>query len=172
MRTKSVRCVTNPPPFLKTSTMIITVLDGWRRRVNYHQQVIEQEDFSLVDAAALTPVWVGNLKELTAAHQPAVRQRQHLGDTHTINLSADRSAEQRWRRRRGLRASCRPPCAPRPGPETRGHRWSSAPTSGCVRRWRPAGRGGCPDRCPHLTETHTHTQSQSLCQMYSSCTLG
>lgn len=63
--------------------MIITVLDGWRRRVRYHQQVVEQEDFSLVDAAALTPVGVGNLEELTAAHQPAVRQRQHLGHTHT-----------------------------------------------------------------------------------------
>lgn len=63
--------------------MIVTALDGWQWRVDYHQQVVEQEDFSLVDAAALTPVGVGNLKKLTAAHQPAVRQRQHLGYTHT-----------------------------------------------------------------------------------------
>lgn len=37
-------------------------------RIHYHEQVIEQEDFSLVDAAPLTSVWIGNLKQLTAAH--------------------------------------------------------------------------------------------------------
>ena len=44
----------------------------------YHQQVVEQEDFSLVDAASLTSVWIRNLVELTAAHQPAMRHREHL----------------------------------------------------------------------------------------------
>lgn len=54
-----------------------------KTRCGYHQQVIEQEDFSLVDAAPLTSVWIGNLKQLTAAHQPPVRHGEHLGDTHT-----------------------------------------------------------------------------------------
>lgn len=48
----------------------------------YHKQVVEQEDFSLVDAAPLSSVWIGNLEQLTAAHQPAMRQRQHLQHTH------------------------------------------------------------------------------------------
>lgn len=47
--------------------------------MSYHQQVIEQEDLSLVDAAPLGSVRVGNLEQLAAAHQPAVRQRQNLG---------------------------------------------------------------------------------------------
>ncbi len=51
--------------------------------IGYHEQVVEQEDFSLVDAAPLSSVWIWNLKQLTAAHQPAMRQGQHLQRTHT-----------------------------------------------------------------------------------------
>lgn len=51
--------------------------------IDYHQQVVEQEDFSLVDAAPLSSVRIRNLEQLTAAHQPAMRQGQHLQHTHT-----------------------------------------------------------------------------------------
>lgn len=34
-----------------------------------------------MDSAALCPVWVGNLEQLTAADQAAVGQRQHLVST-------------------------------------------------------------------------------------------
>lgn len=46
--------------------------------LTYHQQVVEQEDLPLVNAAPLRSVRVGNLEQLTAAHEPAMRQRQHL----------------------------------------------------------------------------------------------
>lgn len=49
--------------------------------VDYHQQVVEQEDFSLVDAAPLAPVWIRDLEQLTAANQSAMRQGEHLQHT-------------------------------------------------------------------------------------------
>lgn len=51
--------------------------------IDYHEQVVEQEDFSLVNATPLTSVWIWNLEQLTAAHQPAVRHGEHLPHTHS-----------------------------------------------------------------------------------------
>jgi len=48
------------------------------RRPAHHQQVVEEEDLALVQPQALGPVGVGDLVELTAAHQAPVGQGQHL----------------------------------------------------------------------------------------------
>lgn len=124
----------------------------------YHEQVVEKEDFSLMDAAPLGPVRIGNLEQLTAAHQPAVGQRQNLRHRRTWfyppTVSSSFLFTQANRGLDVLRVSCRPPSSPPPGPVTRGRRWSSAPTSGSVRRWPPAGLWGYPDHYPHLWDTH------------------
>ena len=133
----------------------------------YHQQVVEQEDFSLVDAASLTSVWIRNLVELTAAHQPAMRHREHLRKppppphTHTHTHAQSVPGEGSFRHGIGpglqggiLQASCQQPSSPQPGPERRGHRWSAVPISGSAHRWPPEGLWGCPDRYRPLKEAH------------------
>lgn len=124
---------------------------------DYHEQVVEQEDFSLVDAAPLTSVWIRNLKQLTAAHQPAVRHGEHLPPPHThtqsqspVKVPHDGASAQRD----VSQAFCRQPSSPRPGPGRRGHRWSSAPISGSFHRWPPEGLWGCPGRYQPLLEAH------------------
>ena len=49
----------------------------------YHQQVVEQEDLPLVKTQLLQLVGVWHFKEPAVAHQPAVRQGQHLGGSTT-----------------------------------------------------------------------------------------
>lgn len=44
----------------------------------YHQEVIKQEDFSLVQSKFLGLIWVWNLEEPAVADQPPVRQRENL----------------------------------------------------------------------------------------------
>ena len=44
----------------------------------YHQDVIKQEDFSLVQPELLGLLWVWNLEEPAVADQPLVGQREHL----------------------------------------------------------------------------------------------
>lgn len=44
----------------------------------YHNEVVEEEDFSLVRRLLLGLVDVGDLEEPTAAHQPPVRDREDL----------------------------------------------------------------------------------------------
>lgn len=131
---------------------------------DHHEQVVEEEDFPLMDAAPLSSVWIRNLEELTAANQPAVRQGQHLQQKHKHsvvfvyflwNLSSFSGLT--WLERLRSQwffspASFRPPSSPPPEPETRGHRWSSAPISGFFRRWRLEDLEGCPDRYRRLRE--------------------
>lgn len=51
---------------------------GTLRATTYHQEVVKQEDLSLVQPELLGLVRVRNLKESTVAHQPPVGQREHL----------------------------------------------------------------------------------------------
>lgn len=44
----------------------------------YHQEVVKQEDFSLVQSEFLRLIWVWNLKEPAVADQPPMGQREHL----------------------------------------------------------------------------------------------
>lgn len=44
----------------------------------YHQEVIKQEDFSLMQSEFLGLIWVWNLEESAVADQPPVRQRENL----------------------------------------------------------------------------------------------
>lgn len=44
----------------------------------YHNEVVEEEDFSLVRRLLLGLVDIGDLEEPTAAHQPSVRDREDL----------------------------------------------------------------------------------------------
>lgn len=44
----------------------------------YHNEIVEEEDFSLVRRLLLGLVDVGHLEEPTAAHQAPVRDREHL----------------------------------------------------------------------------------------------
>lgn len=44
----------------------------------YHQKVVEQEDFSLVQSKFLGLIWVWNLEEPAVADQPPVGQGEHL----------------------------------------------------------------------------------------------
>lgn len=44
----------------------------------YHNQIVEEEDFSLVRRLLLGLVDIGHLEEPTAAHQPSVRHREDL----------------------------------------------------------------------------------------------
>lgn len=44
----------------------------------YHNEVVEEEDFSLVRRLLLGLVDVGDLEEPAAAHQPSVRDREDL----------------------------------------------------------------------------------------------
>lgn len=59
----------------------------------YHNEVVEEEDFSLVRCLLLGLVDVGDLEEPTAAHQPSVRDREDLRkdrsfhDRHTFSQS-------------------------------------------------------------------------------------
>lgn len=48
------------------------------RGTTYHQKVIKQEDFSLVQSKFLGLIWVWNLEEPAVADQPPVRQRENL----------------------------------------------------------------------------------------------
>lgn len=44
----------------------------------YHQEVVKQEDFSLMQSEFLGLIWVWNLEESAVADQPPVRQREDL----------------------------------------------------------------------------------------------
>lgn len=44
----------------------------------YHQQVVKEEDFSLVQSEFLGLIWVWNLEEPAVADQSPVGQREHL----------------------------------------------------------------------------------------------
>lgn len=60
-----------------------TTLQG----TTYHQEVIEQEDLSLVQSKFLGLIWVWNLEEPAVADQPSVRQREHLCREEKLWLS-------------------------------------------------------------------------------------
>lgn len=79
-----------------------------RPRPTYHQEVVEQEDFALVQAKLLGLVRVRDLEEPAVADKAAVRQRQHLCGGAA---SARTPARTPRRRPRALPHGDRPPGA-------------------------------------------------------------
>lgn len=47
--------------------------EGPNTGCSYHQEVIEEEDFSLMEAKFLRLVWVRHLEQPAVTHQPSVR---------------------------------------------------------------------------------------------------
>ena len=58
---------------------ILHLMKAWGFLVIYHNQVIKEEDFSLVRCLFLGLVDVRHLEESTAANQSSVRDRENLG---------------------------------------------------------------------------------------------
>lgn len=134
---------------------VFNIIAVWR--LAYHQQVIKEEDLSLVNSCPLRSVGVRHLIELATTHQPTMGKGQHLC------WKRGRDQQHFWRRKhyrkqpcdaftscRNSQASCQQWPFPQPAPVTHGHHWSLTPISVFADRSQPTGPGVYPDRCPHL----------------------
>lgn len=54
---------------------------------SYHKEIVEEEDFPLMQPEPLGAVWIWYLIELTAANQSTVGKRQDLGRHEEIGVS-------------------------------------------------------------------------------------